>query len=96
MKLTKEELSKTLDSKLKETLSNLYTETRSNVLVSEGKNEKIDHDKGTVTMSKQDYAKTHKDFKGKNKSGPTILRMGKKGTTPYNVIFEDDNLEDQS
>lgn len=54
------------------------------------KEERTDYEKEIVYMTRDEYKKAHRDYKGSfGKDKPYILRMGKGGTTTFPVEFID-------
>tara|TARA_B110000858_G_scaffold40052_1_gene45528 strand:+ start:2194 stop:3996 length:1803 start_codon:yes stop_codon:yes gene_type:complete len=75
-----------------------------------GTDYEVDEKEGVIKISKKNFAKVHKDFKGGDKSKPTMLALTKRGTSILSVQFteelelgeakvtkkERDRLEDQN
>ena len=57
--------------------------------MSEAKNYEYDEGEGVVKISKKNYAKVHKDYKGSDKSKPSMLVLTKRGTSLVPVKFTD-------
>ena len=58
--------------------------------VLKGRDYEYDEKKGVVKISKKNFAKVHKDYKGTDKSKPTMMVLTKKGTSLVPVKFTEE------
>ena len=62
--------------------------------VLKGRDYEYDEKKGVVKISKKNFAKVHKDYKGTDKSKPTMMVLTKKGTSLVPVQFEEVEIDE--
>jgi len=55
-----------------------------------GRDYEVDEKEGVIKISKKNFAKVHKDFKGGDKSKPTMLALTKRGTSILSVQFTEE------
>ena len=71
------------------TIKALMDEVDLDEAILKGRDYEYDEKKGVVKISKKNFAKVHKDYKGTDKSKPTMMVLTKKGTSLVPVQFEE-------